>query len=293
MSQTRALLPALLALAFPVLAQGLPEKFRDARTAWEESLAKGDAAPVRKATEALLAQDGPSVNPSDYNAMHAMVATMSLAAQACVLEGAWEDAVSHLQKAAQAAADNVAAAEGTFGKIRQQHQDNLKLWRAEVAKLEQRQQVMDAQAGLNSEQIKARTQVRAQLEEYNSGITQGERSLAEIDSLTAQLKKEQEVYGASLAEWQGFLAKEKADVSQKGSPQAYVAEKLEQVKGDDAKPLPERLAYARRLQRLDPANADCRRLVAGLTGKDEAPPASKPAPRKKRKPRPKADDAAK
>lgn len=292
MARTRALLPALLALAFPVFAQGLPEKFKDGRAAWEESLAKGDSAPVRKATEALLAQDGPAVNPSDYNAMHAMVATMSLAAQACVLEGAWEDAVAHLQKASQTAADNVAAAEGTFGKIRQQHQDNLKLWRGEVAKLDQRLQVMDAQGGLTSEQIKTRAQIRAQLDEYNNGITQGERSLAEIDSLTAQLRKEQEVYAASQAEWQGFLGKEKAEIAQKGSAQTYVAEKLEQVKGDDAKPLPERLAYARRLLRLDPANGDCRRLVNGLTGKDEATPAPKPAPKKKHKPKPKPDAAA-
>lgn len=289
MTRVQALLPALLALTLPAFAQNLPEKFRDNRMAWEASLAKGDSAPVRKATEALLAQDGPAVNPSDYNAMHAMVATLSLAAQACVLEGAWEDAVAHLQKATQAATDNVTAAEGTFGKIRQQHQDNLRLWRSEVAKLDQRLQAMDAQGGLTSDQIKTRTQIRAQLDEYNNGIAQGERSLAEIATLTDQLKKEQEVYTASQAEWQGFLAKEKTDIASKGSVQTYVAEKLEQVKGDDAKPLPERLAYARRLLHLDPANGDCRRLVNGLAGKDEEAPAPQPAPRKKRKPKPQAD----
>lgn len=292
MNKVRALLPALLALALPALAQSLPDKFKDHRTAWEEGLAKGDSASVRKATEALLAQDGPAVNPSDYDAMHAMVATMNLAAQACVMEGAWEDAVAHLQKAAQASTDNLAAAEGTFAKIRQEQQAGLKTWRGEVAKLEQRLQVMDAQGGLTSEQIKTRTVIRDQLAEYNNSIALGERSLAEMDSTSAQLKKEQEVYAASYAQWQAFLASEKAEITQAGSTHAYVTEKLEQVKGDDAKPQLQRLTYARRLLHLDPANADCRRLVNGLSGKDEAAPAPKPAPKKKHKPKPKAADDA-
>lgn len=289
MAKAQALLPSLLALSLPLFGQNLPEKFKDNRAAWEENLAKGVSAPVRKATEAVLAQDGPAVNPSDYNAMHAMVAVMSLAARSCVLEGAWEDAVAHLQKAARTAADNVAAAEGTFGRIRHQHDENLKTWRAEAAKLDQRLADMDTLGGLTSDQIKTRTQIRAQLDEYRNAIASSERSLREIDTLTEQLRKEQEVYAASLAEWQGFLAKEKADVARKGSVEAYVADKLEQVKGDDAKPVPERLAYARRLLQLDPENAGCRRLLNGLMGKDEDPRAPKPkakaAPRKKRKAR--------
>lgn len=285
MTKAPALLPTLLALSLPLLSQNLPEKFKDNRAAWEESLAKGVSAPVRKATEAILLQDGPAVNPSDYNGMHAMVAMMSLAAKSCVLEGAWEDAVGHLQKAYRAASDNVAAAEGTFGRIRKQHEENLKTWRAEVAKLDQRLVDMDTLGGLTSDQIKTRTQIRAQLDEYRNAIGSSERSLKEIDTLTEQLRKEQEVYASSLAEWQGFLSKEKAEITRKGSSQAYVADKLEQVKGDDAKPLPERLAYARRLLRLDPDSGDCRRLVSGLMGKDEEPPAPRPkaAPRKKRK----------
>lgn len=281
MSSAKHLLPALLALSLPALSQNLPEKFKDNRTAWEESLAKGVSAPVRKATETILAQDGPSVNPSDYNAMHAMVAMMSLAARSCVLEGAWEDAVAHLEKAARTAQDNIVAADGTFGKIRQQHQDSLETWRAKMAKLDQRSHEMDIQGGLTSDQIKIRTQIRAEQDDLRNAIAQSERSLGEIDKLTGQLKKEQEVYAASLSEWQGFLAKEKAEIARKGSASAYVAEKLEQVRGDDAKPIPERLAYARRLQRLDPANADCRRLVNGLSGKDEEPPPP-PAKRKRR-----------
>ncbi|BDU74551.1 hypothetical protein [Mesoterricola silvestris] len=292
MSLVPALLPSLFALSLPLLGQNLPEKFRDNRAAWEENLAKGVSAPVRKATEAVLAQDGPAVNPSDYNAMHAMVAVMSLAARSCVLEGAWEDAVGHLQKAARTAADNVTAAEGTFGRIRQQHEENLKTWRGEAAKLDQRLADLDNLGGLTSDQIKTRTQIRAQLDEFRNAIASSERSLKEIDSLAGQLRKEQEVYAASLAEWQGFLAKEKADIARKGSVQAYVAEKLDQVKGDDANPMPERLAYARRLQHLDPESGDCRRLVNGLMGKDEEPPApkakAKSAPRKKHKGRTRA-----
>jgi len=276
----RLLLPALVAtLALPAFAQNLPEKFKENRTAWEENLAKGVSAPVRKATEAVLTQDGPLVNPSDYNAMHALVAMTSLAARACVLEGAWEDAVAHLQKATQIATDNTAAADVTFGKIGQQHQDNLRTWRAEVEKLAQRLKDLETQSGLTSEQIKTRTQIQAQLDEYRNAITQSERSLAEIAGLMNQLKKEQEAYGASLAEWMGFLAKEKADLARKGGKEAYVAEKLEQVRADDAKPLPERLAYARRLLVLAPANPDCNRLVNSLLGKEEEPPAP---PRKKR-----------
>jgi len=265
-------LPVLLTLALPLSAQALPDRFKENRPAWEESLGKGNSAPVRRATEALLATEGVAVNPSDYNAMHAMVAVMNLAARACVLEGAWDDAVAHLQKAAQAAADNETAAGSTFGKLMKQHQDKLAEWREETRKQEQRLKVLDAQNGLTFEQIKLKSQIHSFLDEYRNAIAQSERSLAEIDGLLALLKKEREVYAASLAEWQGFLAKEKADLARTGSAAAYVAEKLDQIKADDARPLAERLAYGRRLQRLDPANADVIRFVNGLTGKEDAPP---------------------
>ena len=70
-----------------------------------------------------------------------------------------------------------------------------------------------------------------------------------------------------------------------------MAETLEQVMGDDAKPMAERLAYARRLVRLDPESNDCQRLLNGLLGKDEQPPAPKPVAKHKRKAKakPKAD----
>jgi len=272
-------LPVLLTLALPAFAQGLPEHFREHRAAWEESLDKGLGAPVRKATEELLQQEGVAVNPSDYNAMHAMVAVRNLAARACVVEGAWEDAIAHLEKASLAANDNVATAEGTFAKLVTQHEEKLKEWREETAQQEKRLQALDAQVGLTSDQIKLRGQIRGFLDEHRKAIAQSEKSLKEIDALLTLLKKEQATYATSLGEWQGFLAKERADIARLGSTGAYVAEKLEQVKADDARPRPERLAYGRRLLRLDPANHDCQRFVNGLEGREE--PAPLPAPVKK------------
>lgn len=276
------LLPVLLTLALPVAAQGLPDRLKDNRAAWEQSLEKGLGTPVRKATEDLLKQEAVAVNPSDYNAMHVVVAIRNLAARACVVEGAWEDAIVHLEKASQTATDNVATAEGTFAKLVTEHQEKLKLWREETAQQEKRLQALDAQSGLTSDQIKLRAQLRSFLDEHHKAIAQSEKSLKEIDSLLTLLKKEQETYAASLAEWQGFVAKERTDITRLGSVTAYVAEKLEQVKADDARPRNERLAYGRRLLRLDPSSKECQRFVGGLEGKDEEVPA--PTPVKKGKP---------
>ena len=268
-------LPAFLTLVLPLSAQALPDRFRENRPSWEESLEKGNGAPVRKATESLLQSEGVAVNPSDYNAMHAMVAVMNLAARACVLEGAWEDAVVHLQKAAQAAADNETSASATFAKIVAQHQEKLTEWREKTRQQEQRLKVLEAQNGLTYEQIKLKSQIHSFLDEYRNAIAQSERSLGEIEGLLALLKKEREVYAASLAEWQGFIAKEKADIARTGSPAAYVVEKLDQIKADDARPRTERLAYGRRLQHLDPNNPNVTHYVYSLTGNEE--PVAKPS----------------
>jgi hypothetical protein len=231
-------LPVLLALALPVQAQSLPDRFRDNHAAWEESLDKGMGGPVRKAAEELLAQEGVAVNPSDYNAMHALVATRNLAARACVVEGAWEDAIQHLEKASQAATDNAATAEGTFSKLVAEHQEKLKQWREEAAQQEKRLQDLDAQPGLTSDQIKLRGQIKSFLDEHRKAIAQSEKSLKEIDALLTLLQKEQATYATALADWQGFLGKERADITRLGTVTAYVAEKLEQVKADDAGPAP-------------------------------------------------------
>jgi hypothetical protein len=83
------------------------------------------------------------------------------------------------------------------------------------------------------------------------------------------------------------LVAEKAEISEAGGVPQYVTGKLEQVKADDARPKQERLIYARRLQKLDPANKDVTRLINGLMGKEEEPAPVKP--KKKKKPAPKKD----
>jgi hypothetical protein len=284
----RFFFPALLALTLPAAAQGLPERFREHRAAWEESLEKGQGTTVRKATEALLQVEGAAINPSDYNAMHDLVAVMNLAARACVLEGAWEDAVAHLEKAAASAAENESAAEATFSRLRRQHQEKVQEWQAELARQEKRIQDMEAQGGLTFDQIKVKGQLRASMDELRNAISHSEKSLREIDNLVALLRREREAYAASLAQWQGFLDKERADIARAGSPTTYVAEKVEQVKADDARPRPERLAYARRLLRLDSANGEARHFVSRLLGQDDEAAPAPAVPKAKPKARPKA-----
>jgi len=260
----------------------LSDRLREGRNAWEQAIQRGDGAFARKALEGLLDREGAAVNPSDYNEMHALVAIRNLAAQACVVEGAWEDAVAHLQKAAAAAADNAANADQTLARIRKQHFDKLAEWKEAVPKQEQRLKSLESQPGLSEAQMKTRSQLRAYLDEHRNAVTHSERALRAIDEILGQLKMDHDTYSKSAAEWQGFLAKEKIEISQAGSASKYAAEKLEQVKADDARPRFERIAYGRRLLRLDPANTDTRRFVNGLMGlaEDEAP---KPAPKKKSK----------
>jgi uncharacterized protein YdcH (DUF465 family) len=272
-------LPALLTLVLPLAGPDLSDQFKDNRAAWEESLDKGQSAAVRKATEALLEQQGPTVNPSDYNAMHALVAVRNLAARACVLDGAWEDAVAQLEKASQAATDNLSTAESTFSRVVAEHQAKLKEWRDQTAQQEQQLQGLNELPGLNQEQIKLKSQIQQFLDEHRRAIAQSEQSLQEIDGLLMLLKKEKEAYGTALDDWKGFLAKEQSDIARLGGVGPYVAEKLVQVKADDARPRTERLAYGRRLLHLDPGNPECRRFVADLEGV----PAPSPAPKAKPK----------
>ena len=260
-------LPALLSLVIPAAAQGLPDRFKENRVAWEESLDQGAGDTVRKATDDLLRQEGSAVNPSDYNAMHAMVAVMNLAARACVVEGTWEDAILYLERASQTAQDNATMAESTFAKLITQHQDKLKEWREACAQQEKVLQGME-QGSLTLEQKRLKGQIQNFLDEHRKAIAQSEKSLKEIDALLALLRKEKDTYAASLNEWQGFLAKERADITRLGSVSAYVADKFEQVKADDARPRTERLAYGRRLLRLNP-NPQIQRFVDGLEGKDD------------------------
>jgi hypothetical protein len=277
----KPLFPTLLALAIPLSAQGLPEHYKENRLFWEESLNQGQGTPVRQATENLIRQEGLAVNPSDYNAMHALVAVMNLAARACVMEGAWEDALEHLDKASQLASENAATAEETFAKLVSQHQEKLTQWREQTADQDKRLQKLEALGAHDPGQAELRAKLQSFLDEHHAAIAHSEQALKEINGALALLRQEKASYAASATEWRDFLAKEQAEIQQIGSIPKYVAEKLEQVKADDARPRSERLAYGHRLMRLAPANTDCQRFVDGLMGKEDEPPA--PAARKPRR----------
>lgn len=276
--------PLLLvpALVVPLAAQTLSDRLKENHKAWDVALERGDSATVRRGAEGLLQREAIGVGTSDYNEMRALVAVRDYAARACVLEGAWEEGITHLQKAAEASSENHAATEGTFSRIRKEHEVKLVEWRETIAKQEQRLKDLEAQPGLTEEHMKLRTQLRGFLDEHRSAITHSEWSLKEIDGLLAQLRKEKETYLASLAGWQDFLTREKQEIAQAGATPRYVAEKLEQVKVDDARPRADRLAYGRRLMRLDPENADCKRFVNGLMGISEEPE-TKPVKKKAKK----------
>ncbi|MBI4911610.1 MAG: hypothetical protein HY823_02630 [Acidobacteria bacterium] len=269
--------PAASAPALPV---SLSDRLREGRNGWEQAIQRGDGSFVRRSIETLLDREGTGVNSSDYNEMHAMVALRNLAAQACVVEGAWEDGVGHLQKAAAGAAENASNAEQTLARLRRQHQDKLAEWKEGVAKQEQRLKDLEAQPGLTEAQMRTRNQVRAYLEEHRNAMAHSERALRSMDDILVQLRLDQETYGKSLAEWHGFLAKEKLEIAQAQGQAAYVTGKLAQVKADDARPRFERLAYGRRLLRLDPGNADAKRFVNGLLGIEDETEKPKPPKRK-------------
>jgi hypothetical protein len=273
---TNQALPATQSIA------SLSDRYRDGRNAWEQAIQRGDGSYVRRSLEALLEKEGSTLNPSDYNEMHALVGLRNLLAQACVVEGAWEDAVEHLRKAAAAAEENAANAARTLSRIRQQHIDKLAEWKDSQAKQEQRLKELEAQPGLTQAQMKSRSHIQAFMDEQKNAMAHSERAFKSIDEVLAQLRTDKETYGKSLAEWQGFLVKEKLEVAQAGSASKYVADKVEQVKADDARPRFERISYGRRMLRLDPSNLDAKRFLNSLLGIEE-PENPKPAVKKKAK----------
>ncbi|HEX4845948.1 MAG TPA: hypothetical protein VFV26_06975 [Geothrix sp.] len=274
------------ALAAHLGAQSLTDRFKEVRGPWELQLERGDAPIVRRGIEALLGREGLTVNPSDYNDMHALAALRSLAARACVAEGSWEDAVTHLQKAQAAAEENLATAEPLLANTRMEHELKLREFRDAMDKQAPRLKELDEAPGLSQDQLKLRQQLKIFMDEQKAATAHSERALKDIEAILGRLRQTKDSTAKAAADWQAFLAKEKAEVSELGGTTRYVAEKLEQVKADDARPQQERLAYARRLQKLDPANKDLTRLVNSLLGKDEEPEAAKPKARKK-KPAPK------
>jgi hypothetical protein len=273
------------ALAASLGAQSLTDRFKEVRGPWELQLERGEATTVRKGVEALLGREGLTVNPSDYNDMHALVALRGLAARACLSEGSWEDAIVHFQKAQSAAEENLATAEPFLAKTKGEHEQKLKECREAMAKQAPRLKELDEAPGLTKDQIKLRQQLKIFLDEQQAAISHSERALKDIDGILERLRLTKETTAKTTADWQAFLAAEKAEITEAGGLPQYVAGKLEQVKADDARPKQERLTYARRLQKLDPANKDVTRLVNALLGKEEEPPPTKP--KKKRKPAPK------
>jgi septation ring formation regulator EzrA len=283
MNYLRLLMLTLPLFLQPLGAQTLSDRFKESFKVWEMTLERGDGASVRRSTEALLQKEGLTVSRSDYNEMRALVSVQDMAARACVLDGAWEDAVAYLQKASSTATENIANTGTTFAKIRKEHEDKLTEWKGTVAKLDERLKALEAQPGLNQDLLKQKAQIKDVLDEHRNAIAHSEWAIKEIDSLMDRLKKDQENDARSLAAWQDFLAKEKLDLEAAGTSQKYVIDKLIQVKADESRPRNERLAYARRLLRLDPTNKDCRRFVDGLLGLEEAPPVSKTPPKSKTK----------
>ena len=246
---------------------------------------------VRKGVEALLGREGLTVNPSDYNDMHALVALRGLAARACLSEGSWEDAVIHFQKAQSAAEENLVTAEPFLAKTRVEHEQKLKECRDTLAKQAPRLKELDEAPGLTRDQIKLRQQLKIFTDEQQAAIAHSERALKDIEGILDRLRQAKETTTRTTAGWQAFLAAEKTEIAEAGGVPQYVAGKLEQVKADDARPKQERLTYARRLQKLDPANKDVVRLVNGLLGKEEE--AAPVKPKKKKKPATKKDQVSK
>lgn len=269
------------AMATSLGAQSLTDRFKEVRGPWEIQLERGEAAAVRKGVEALLGREGLTVNPSDYNDMHALVALRGLAARACLSEGSWEDAVTHFQKAQSAAEENLATAEPFLAKTRMEHELKLTECRNAMAKQAPRLKELEEAPGLSQEQMKLRQQLKIFMDEQQAALSHSERALKDIEGIVARLRQAKETTTRTAADWQAFLAAEKAEMAEAGGVAPFVAGKLEQVKSDDARPRQERLTYARRLQKLDPANKDVARLVNGLLGKEEEPAPVKP---KKKKP---------
>ena len=282
---TRLGLLLALALATCLGAQSLTDRFKEVRGPWELQLERGDASTVRKGVEALLGREGLTVNPSDYNDMHALVALRGLAARACVSEGSWEDAIVHFQKAQSAAEENLATAEPLLAKTRMEHELKLKECRDAVAKQVPRLKELEAAPGLTQDQMKLRQQLKIFMDEQQAAIAHSERALKDIEGILARLRQAKETTTKTSADWQAFLVAEKAEMTEAGGTTPYVAGKLEQVKADDARPRQERLTYARRLLKLGPSNKDVLRLVNGLLGKEEEPEPAKPK-KKKKKPTP-------
>lgn len=276
-------LPLLVICAITLDAQTLSDRFKENYKIWDLTLDRGDGSTVRQGVESMLQKEGLTVSHSDYNEMHTLVAVNQLAARACVLEGAWEDGVAFLQKAESAATENFRATSESLGKLRKEHEQKLLEWKDAVAKQEPRLKELDEQPGLTKELVQQRTQIREYIEERRNSIAHSEQSIRDIDGILDWLRKDQETSTKGVTAWQTFIAKEKQEMELAGSAQKYVSDKLEQIKADDARPRFDRLAYTRRLQRLDPGNQESAKFVRALLGGEEPLDTPQPKPVKKAK----------
>lgn len=282
----KAVLPVVLLLGAPVYSQTLTDRLVTLRPQWEAALEKGDAASVRQTVEGLLQKEAQLVSPADYNEMYALTSVRNFGARAMVLEGDWEAAVAMLQAAGKTAAENALRAQATLGPIQKQHEERLAQWKKEMADQETRLKGLEAQPGMTEAQLKTRQQLKMALDERKKAIQHSEASLGTIQEILSRLGEDKVLFDKSAAEWNGFIAKEKLEIAQAGSVGKFVTDKLIQVKADDAKPRFDRLAYGRRLSRLDASNEDCKRFVNGLMGIEEPQAVqekAKPSPRKKRR----------
>ncbi len=278
------LLPAFLGPALHAqITINVTDAFKSKKDGWELRLQNGDAEGVRKEAETMLAVEGANASPTSYADVHTLVALRGLAARSCVEQGAWEDAVAHLQRASNQSAENLVATDATFSKLRANHEVDLKRWKDELATQEPRLQQMESAPGLTPEQLKLQQQLRSFVAEHKASIADAERKLKDMDDTLAALQREKVDFDKSLASWQDFIVREKAEVDTAGGPKPYVASKVAQVKADDARPTAERLAYANRLRRLDPDNKDVHRLVNALLGRPEPlEDESAPAPKRRK-----------
>jgi len=250
----------------PLAAQGsLSSQWKNLSPSWEMSLETGDGQKVRQEAEALLRPDL-QISPSNYNELHAKVAILGIAARGAVLEGDWPGAVSLLLQASTTAQINHASASETLGDLCTQHEAKISEWKELVKPYEAQLLWLKSQPGLRSDQIRQYGEIETFLTEHNNAIANSEQAIRDITDILSLLRLEEETCARSLTEWNGFLAKERLEIQGLGSPQRYVTEKLAQVSGDANRSRFERIAYARRLLRLDPTNEQCQVFLNSLLG---------------------------
>ena len=272
---------AALALSanLQVAAQGLPAHLSALYPSWEASLQAGEGQKVRQAAEELLNRQDLQISPWNYNDQHAKVAILCIAARGAVLDGDWPGAVSILIQASAASQTNYANAGEKLGDLRRQHESKISEWKEMILPQEEQLNWLKSQPGLRSEQIKQYSEIETFISEHKNAVANSEQSIADIDSILAKLKKEEEDCAKSLSDWNSFLLKEQTEVREMGSQEKFVAEKTAQLQGATGRPHLERISYVRRLLKLDPSNAQCQALLNALLGgaKPAAAPAKTPA----------------